>query len=256
MALGFLGWCGPLQPGRHEEASWRRWPQLRAGGITLWACSEPSLWLSAWHLSVLGCEGRAGHAAGWRGGQEGLLEVGALAWLLQGLQAPPEDLLPDAASPPPRRSAWPSWPARMQSGSSRRRRRLGGRRSFWSRWRGPATSLSITRTWWTRCLASWGLRVACQARRARHLAASRYQAGEEAGAGPGVVAFPALKVYLVPSEQRAAVITGVRGRSPRPRPATTLPCDLGPVTVIAIHKPLFIRLLMTSHMLGFGEQTG
>lgn len=59
--------------------------------------------------------------------------------------------------------------------------------------------------------------MACQARRARLLVASRYQAGEGAGidpsrpSGPGKVAFPPLmplcvKVYLVPSEWKAAVM--------------------------------------------------
>lgn len=70
-------------------------------------------------------------------------------------------------------------------------------------------------------MASWGLRVACQARRARLLVASRYQAGEGAGtdpsrpSGPGKVAFPPLmplcvKVHLVPSERKAAVMIGDR----------------------------------------------
>lgn len=82
--------------------------------------------------------------------------------------------------------------------------------------------------------------------------------GRGKGLGWAPVWWPSLllKSLWSPSEQRAAVITGIRGRSPRPCAATTLPCDLRPVTVIAIHKPLFIRLLMTSHVLGFGEQTG
>jgi hypothetical protein len=53
-------------------------------------------------------------------------------------------------------------------------------------------SPSTTRTWWTRCLASWGLQVACQARRAKHLVALRYQAGDRGPYACHVVTLPPL----------------------------------------------------------------
>ena len=119
MALGFLGWCRPFWLGKPEWASWRRWSQLSPEGW--W----PFCLDLVWHLSSLGCENLVcvapgGEAEGsvLHSHQEGLLGLGLRPGCCRDSRGlPTGGLLSDAASPLPHRSAWPSWPSRMQSGS-------------------------------------------------------------------------------------------------------------------------------------------